>query len=160
MNKQSFTHALFCAGMLIVLTFMLMGLRLTSEGSQLVVSGASDGHLTLIFGGALLLFIVQLLRPALTRAVLGIAARLPASGTSSSARLALPQQMQTPPARRAMVTLAVVAALLFPFIASRGAVDIATLTLIYVMLGLGLNVVVGLAGLLDLGYVGFYAVGA
>ena len=28
------------------------------------------------------------------------------------------------------------------------------------MLGLGLNVVVGLAGLLDLGYVGFYAVGA
>ncbi|MGL6000724.1 MAG: high-affinity branched-chain amino acid ABC transporter permease LivM [Plesiomonas sp.] len=161
MNKQSFTHALFCAGMLIVLTFMLMGLRLTSEGSQLVVSGASDGHLTLIFGGALLLFIVQLLRPALTRAVLGIAARLPTSGTSSSsARLALPQQMQTPPARRAMVTLAVVAALLFPFIASRGAVDIATLTLIYVMLGLGLNVVVGLAGLLDLGYVGFYAVGA
>ena len=42
----------------------------------------------------------------------------------------------------------------------RGAVDIATLILIYVMLGLGLNIVVGLAGLLDLGYVGFYAVGA
>ena len=38
--------------------------------------------------------------------------------------------------------------------------DIATLILIYVMLGLGLNIVVGLAGLLDLGYVGFYAVGA
>ena len=32
--------------------------------------------------------------------------------------------------------------------------------LIYVMLGFGLNVVVGLAGLLDLGYVAFYAVGA
>ncbi len=32
--------------------------------------------------------------------------------------------------------------------------------LIYVMLGLGLNIVVGLAGLLDLGYVAFYAVGA
>jgi branched-chain amino acid transport system permease protein len=32
--------------------------------------------------------------------------------------------------------------------------------LIYVMLGWGLNVVVGLAGLLDLGYVAFYAVGA
>ena len=44
--------------------------------------------------------------------------------------------------------------------ASRGAIDLATLTLIYIMLGLGLNVVVGLAGLLDLGYVGFYAVGA
>lgn len=34
------------------------------------------------------------------------------------------------------------------------------LALIYVLLGLGLNIVVGLAGLLDLGYVGFYAVGA
>ena len=32
--------------------------------------------------------------------------------------------------------------------------------MIYVMLGWGLNIVVGLAGLLDLGYVAFYAVGA
>ena len=31
---------------------------------------------------------------------------------------------------------------------------------IYVIVALGLNVVVGMAGLLDLGYVGFYAVGA
>ncbi|MGB1271547.1 MAG: high-affinity branched-chain amino acid ABC transporter permease LivM, partial [Endozoicomonas sp.] len=50
--------------------------------------------------------------------------------------------------------------LIWPFFVSRGAVDLATLALIYVMLGLGLNVVVGLAGLLDLGYVAFYAVGA
>jgi branched-chain amino acid transport system permease protein len=46
-----------------------------------------------------------------------------------------------------------------PFFGSRGAVDVATLALIYVILGLGLNIVVGFAGLLDLGYVGFYAVG-
>src|SRR5690606_7455559 len=44
--------------------------------------------------------------------------------------------------------------------ADRGGTDLATLVLIYIMLGLGLNIVVGLAGLLDLGYVGFYAVGA
>ncbi len=37
---------------------------------------------------------------------------------------------------------------------------IAIITLTYVMLGWGLNIVVGLAGLLDLGYVAFYAVGA
>ena len=54
----------------------------------------------------------------------------------------------------------IVVALAWPFFGSRGAVDIATLILTYVMLGLGLNIVVGLAGLLDLGYVGFYAVGA
>ena len=34
------------------------------------------------------------------------------------------------------------------------------LILIYVMLGWGLNIVVGLAGLLDLGYVAFYAIGS
>ena len=49
---------------------------------------------------------------------------------------------------------------LIPLWGSRATIDIATLALIYVLLGLGLNVVVGFAGLLDLGYVGFYAVGA
>jgi len=38
--------------------------------------------------------------------------------------------------------------------------DIAVLVVTYIMLGWGLNIVVGLAGLLDLGYVAFYAVGA
>ena len=42
----------------------------------------------------------------------------------------------------------------------RSAIDLATLVMIYIMLGWGLNIVVGLAGLLDLGYVAFYAVGA
>jgi branched-chain amino acid transport system permease protein len=39
-------------------------------------------------------------------------------------------------------------------------IDLAILIMTYVMLGWGLNIVVGLAGLLDLGYVAFYAVGA
>ncbi|MCW8976571.1 MAG: high-affinity branched-chain amino acid ABC transporter permease LivM [Sedimenticola sp.] len=53
-------------------------------------------------------------------------------------------------------------ALVLPFMpfADRYVVDVATYVLIYVMLGWGLNIVVGLAGLLDLGYVAFYAVGA
>ena len=38
--------------------------------------------------------------------------------------------------------------------------DVAIMILTYIMLGWGLNIVVGLAGLLDLGYVAFYAVGA
>ena len=57
---------------------------------------------------------------------------------------------------------ALLIALLLPvfFSDNRYVVDTATTVLIYVMLGWGLNVVVGLAGLLDLGYVAFYAVGA
>ncbi|MBO6580447.1 MAG: high-affinity branched-chain amino acid ABC transporter permease LivM [Thalassospira sp.] len=52
--------------------------------------------------------------------------------------------------------------IIFPFIfgEDRSAIDLATLVMIYIMLGWGLNIVVGLAGLLDLGYVAFYAVGA
>ena len=58
--------------------------------------------------------------------------------------------------------LAIIAlfAALFPFIFSSYQTNIMTTALMYVMLGLGLNIVVGLAGLLDLGYVAFYAVGA
>ncbi|MDR2113594.1 MAG: high-affinity branched-chain amino acid ABC transporter permease LivM [Candidatus Accumulibacter sp.] len=58
--------------------------------------------------------------------------------------------------------LAFALALVLPlvFADNRYVVDIATTVLIYVMLGWGLNVVVGLAGLLDLGHAAFYAVGA
>lgn len=48
----------------------------------------------------------------------------------------------------------------FPFVFSIYQTNIMIAALIYVMLGLGLNIVVGVAGLLDLGYVAFYAVGA
>jgi branched-chain amino acid transport system permease protein len=58
--------------------------------------------------------------------------------------------------------LLIVFAIGLPFMpfADRRLVDVGTLVLTYVMLGWGLNIVVGLAGLLDLGYVAFYAVGA
>jgi branched-chain amino acid transport system permease protein len=66
------------------------------------------------------------------------------------------------PYRRYLAQAGVLFAFLLPFMpfANRYVVDIATTVLIYVMLGWGLNIVVGLAGLLDLGYVAFYAVGA
>lgn len=53
-------------------------------------------------------------------------------------------------------------AIVFPFLpfADRQLLDISILVVTYIMLGWGLNIVVGLAGLLDLGYVAFYAVGA
>jgi branched-chain amino acid transport system permease protein len=51
-------------------------------------------------------------------------------------------------------------ALTLPLYGGRYTLDVGILVLTYVMLGWGLNIVVGLAGLLDLGYVAFYAVGA
>ena len=64
--------------------------------------------------------------------------------------------------RLRMVMLAT-ALVLFPFIASHFGnswVRIMDMVLLYIMLALGLNIVVGFAGLLDLGYIAFYAVGA
>ncbi|MEO6919000.1 MAG: ABC transporter ATP-binding protein [Collimonas sp.] len=52
---------------------------------------------------------------------------------------------------------------IFPFIASNFGnswVRIMDFALLYIMLALGLNIVVGFAGLLDLGYIAFYAIGA
>ena len=57
------------------------------------------------------------------------------------------------------VTLPFLITTLFPS-QQRQLIDLAILIMTYVMLGWGLNIVVGLAGLLDLGYVAFYAVGA
>jgi branched-chain amino acid transport system permease protein len=59
-------------------------------------------------------------------------------------------------------TLAVVllGLMFFPHILSTYQVNIMITALMYIVLGLGLNIVVGVAGLLDLGYVAFYAVGA
>jgi branched-chain amino acid transport system permease protein len=62
-----------------------------------------------------------------------------------------------------LFAFAVVLPFFFTTFASQHArqyIDMAILIMTYIMLGWGLNIVVGLAGLLDLGYVAFYAVGA
>ena len=51
-------------------------------------------------------------------------------------------------------------AIVFPHIFTVYQTNVMTTALMYVVLGLGLNIVVGMAGLLDLGFVAFYAVGA
>ncbi|WP_305823230.1 ABC transporter permease subunit [Massilia brevitalea] len=66
---------------------------------------------------------------------------------------------------KARINMALLLALMiaFPFFASQYGnswVRIIDLALLYIMLALGLNIVVGFAGLLDLGYIAFFAVGA
>jgi branched-chain amino acid transport system permease protein len=67
--------------------------------------------------------------------------------------------------RQAYASMAVllVGLLVFPFVAAQFGnswVRIIDIALLYIMLALGLNIVVGFAGLLDLGYIAFFAVGA
>ena len=61
------------------------------------------------------------------------------------------------------ITLITVALIALPFVAAMGGqawVRIMNFAILYIFLALGLNIVVGFAGLLDLGYIAFYAVGA
>ena len=80
-------------------------------------------------------------------------------------RRSLLQRLADDPVLSRRVLLAVGAlAMLYPWLVSTGQnfyhVNIMVSALIFVVLGLGLNITVGLAGLLDLGYVSFFAVGA
>ena len=68
--------------------------------------------------------------------------------------LASPKQKYT------LIALLLAVAIAFPQFSSSYQTNVMTTALMYVVLGLGLNIVVGMAGLLDLGYVAFYAVGA
>ena len=145
--------AFFSALLVLAVAYPVLGLKLTTVGIKLEVHGASPLALWTIAGAAIAMFAWQLLRNRLD----GVWAQLPSLPSvpgKASNFLTLPST------QRWIILGLIMVALAWPFFGSRGAVDIATLILIYVMLGLGLNIVVGLAGLLDLGYVGFYAVGA
>jgi branched-chain amino acid transport system permease protein len=77
----------------------------------------------------------------------------------------MPGTKNAPPAVRLLVMVGVAAALVvLPFVVEpllgRTWVRIIDIALLFVLLALGLNIVVGFAGLLDLGYVAFFAVGA
>jgi branched-chain amino acid transport system permease protein len=64
--------------------------------------------------------------------------------------------------RRAFVALLIFGAMVLPFFypSGHGFIDDCVTALAYVVMALGLNIVVGFAGLLDLGYVAFFAIGA
>ena len=153
MNTKNLKTAFFSALLVLAVAYPVLGLKLTTVGIKLEVHGASPAVLWTIAAAAVAMFFWQLFRDRLGSALAG-APSLPKMPAGASNFLTLPST------QRWIILGLIVVALAWPFFGSRGAVDIATLILIYVMLGLGLNIVVGLAGLLDLGYVGFYAVGA
>ena len=126
---------LFCA---------LIGLRLVPTDTGLVLQSrplALGVTVAVVFVGRLLMLLWRGWRPAGAPTP-----RLLAEGMTHAGRLVGP--------------VFLLVALTMPLYSGRYIIDVGILVLTYVMLGWGLNIVVGLAGLLDLGYVAFYAVGA
>jgi len=68
--------------------------------------------------------------------------------------------LKAPQFRQSLAGTGILFVLVFPALFSTYQINIMITALMYVVLGLGLNIVVGVAGLLNLGYVAFYAVGA
>ena len=124
---------------------LMLGLRTEAGPTGLVLlprPGLLAAAVGAVFAGRLLLLLWRAWRPATASRRAGM---IGASLRRASDFLA-----------PALLALAVA----LPFVSDRYGIDLGILVLTYVMLGWGLNIVVGLAGLLDLGYVAFYAVGA
>jgi branched-chain amino acid transport system permease protein len=83
-----------------------------------------------------------------------------ATATRPSLRGGMPELPRE--ARIGLTVAAILAGALLPFFVDGGGgfIDDATVALAYVVMALGLNIIVGFAGLLDLGYVAFFAIGA
>jgi len=150
---RNLRQALFSALLVWAVAYPVLGLKLSIAGINLEVQGATTSTLIIIAVCSVLMFLRVLFDREYTAAMRSVpkGKLIPASASNF---------LTLPSTQRWVIMGLIVVALVWPFFGSRGAVDIATLILIYVLLGLGLNIVVGLAGLLDLGYVGFYAVGA
>ncbi|MVW73271.1 MULTISPECIES: high-affinity branched-chain amino acid ABC transporter permease LivM [unclassified Bordetella] len=144
MAASNVKGAVIAAVLTAIIVMPVFGVQLLRQGATTYLEPRWD----LVAWSAAVVFVFQLVRPWLAipfRRLKTSVPELPAAPTKG---------------RKWVVVLLVAAAIIWPFFAGRSTVDIATLVLIYVMLGLGLNIVVGFAGLLDLGFVGFYAVGA
>jgi branched-chain amino acid transport system permease protein len=151
--NRNLKQAFFSALLVWAVAFPVLGLKLSFDGISLAVHSQGSFTISIIAVCSVLMFL-RVLFDKQWSAVMGRGSDRKLIPPAVSNYLTLPKT------QRYVIIGLIVAALVWPFFGSRGAVDIATLILIYVLLGLGLNIVVGLAGLLDLGYVGFYAVGA
>lgn len=149
---SKFYNAIFATGVAFILACLMLGVTLQSEGTFLAVEGASAERWTLIGIGIGLVFLSQLF----SEQVDALFGKVP----KPNLHALMPKGQKVDTLKPWLIAALFIGMVIWPFMVSRGSVDLATLTLIYIMLGLGLNIVVGLAGLLDLGYVAFYAVGA
>ncbi len=146
--------ALLSAVLTAVLLIPILGLRVHVDGINVSLNRTP----TPVIVAVIIVFLLRLFEAPLRH--LWDRVHLAAFYRDSALSSTLGQMRQQARWRRLFWMLLLAAALIWPFTASRGAVDVMTLALIYVMLGLGLNIVVGFAGLLVLGYAAFYAVGA
>ncbi len=136
----------------LILSVWLFCYQLHTEGVGITVTSRLQENGLLVGLAVVIVFLFQLFQDQIGGGFAALKDQFPT--------VALPTTQSNPKLYRTLQLCLLVAILVIPCFGSRSVLDLGTLILIYVMLGLGLNIQVGLAGLLDLGYVGFYAIGA
>ena len=145
-------QATVAALLTLILSVWLFCYQLQTEGVDIIVTSRLQENGLLVGLAVVIVFLFQLFQDQIGSGFAGLKEKMPA--------FSLPAAHSNPKLFRTLQLCLLVAILVIPCFGSRSVLDLGTLILIYVMLGLGLNIQVGLAGLLDLGYVGFYAIGA
>ncbi len=92
--------------------------------------------------------------------IAGVSALWSRRGDRVGKRIAARPPKQQETLRRISIGLGIILLLILPRLLGTYLSEVANNVGIYVLMGLGLNIVVGFAGLLDLGYVAFFAIGA
>ena len=122
--SENLKTAIFSAVLTATLTIPIFGLQLVRQGAQTHIVPNWE----FVLMGIAAVFVVQLFRPYLFKSF---------AKNKRGSGWAMP--VLKPRTINLLILLVVTAAAIWPFFSSRSNVDIATLVLIYVMLGLGLN---------------------
>uniref|UniRef100_UPI001603EF64 DUF3382 domain-containing protein n=1 Tax=Salmonella enterica TaxID=28901 RepID=UPI001603EF64 len=122
MKPMHIAMALFSAAMFFVLAGVFMGVQLELDGTKLVVDTAADIRWQWIFIGTAVVFFFQLLRPMFQKAVKHV----------SGPKFILPAIDGSTVKQKLFLMALLIIAVAWPFMVSRGSVDIATMTMIYI----------------------------
>ncbi|WP_459668730.1 DUF3382 domain-containing protein, partial [Achromobacter xylosoxidans] len=126
MSNNNLKNATMAAVLTAVIVTPVFGLQLIRQGART----SMESHWSLVAIAAAVVFVFQLLRPWIAKPF-------------QKLKVGLPTLPSAPAKNNKLLMLLILAvAVTWPFFAGRSSVDIATLVLIYVMLGLGLNIVV------------------
>lgn len=126
MKPMHIAMALLSAAMFFVLAGVFMGVQLELDGTKLVVDTASEIRWQWVFIGTAVVFFFQLVRPAFQKGLKSV----------SGPKFILPAIDGSTVKQKLFLVALLVLAVAWPFMVSRGTVDIATLTMIYIILGL------------------------
>jgi branched-chain amino acid transport system permease protein len=145
-------HGLFTALWFVFLTFPIMVIKVDPVERIIRWRWENAGYVAI--GTFLSYLLIKYLMQRKT-------ARAVDSPEAGPARESFVHRLLASPRQKYLLSAVILAvAISFPYYSSSYQTNVMTTALMYVVLGLGLNIVVGMAGLLDLGYVAFYAVGA